>query len=601
MKHRAFHLLVILSFVLLLLVFIYEYLSLNLWDYDFWWHIASGRYIIENGHIPDKDPFSYTSELEENRNLMPERESFILKQYWLGQIIFFHVYRAFDASGIIVLRALIFLAIILSILWKLKKDEVSFYIIFLSVFLTALTTLSYTAERPVLFTILFSVVVFIILDDFRVRRSKSILLLPPLLLLWANLHGGFILGDVIIGAFIIGESVEHYLLKRTDYTKRDLYIFYASCITAVLLSGLNPNSFKAFYLVFFQKHKIFWQGIEEYVPTLSLYKNRMRPLDIGYVSLLSVFPLVLVFRIRKIGLTHLLLLIGLTIMSLVAFRFVIYFVLVGALILATELHFVIASLFERGFLTRYKDHFRHIALLLVLFYSCFLFASEVNFRMPAFKTSRASVPEQSVDFIEKKHLSGNLYNDFVFGGYVQWRLYPWKKNFVDTRSINFTVLSEARWINSGTRSLKKKDIPEGKTPLWERLLNHYKVNIILLDTLDVHGKLTPLVGVLVDNDKWKPVFADAISIVFLRDTDNNREIIKENRMTNESVYTAILERTERGALRHKNNPNYLISMGDIFYRMGNAKDAIDAYDRAVKRLPEDDPARIQIERLQKEM
>ena len=51
-------------------LFVY-YLKVNLWDYDFWWHAATGRYIVTEKHLPDKDPFSFTSELQENKNAFP--------------------------------------------------------------------------------------------------------------------------------------------------------------------------------------------------------------------------------------------------------------------------------------------------------------------------------------------------------------------------------------------------------------------------------------------------------------------------------------------------------------------------------------------------
>src|SRR3972149_7888916 len=90
--------LIILSFVILISSFFYVFISAKLFDSDFWWHISTGRYIVETGSIPDKDPFSYTSNLVENRNLFQERENFILKQYWLGQGIFFFFYD-FSWSG----------------------------------------------------------------------------------------------------------------------------------------------------------------------------------------------------------------------------------------------------------------------------------------------------------------------------------------------------------------------------------------------------------------------------------------------------------------------------------------------------------------------
>lgn len=599
MKIKATRILICLSFILLFIVFINKYLSLSLWDYDYWWHIATGRYIIEEHHLPESDPFSYTSELEENKNLIPERESFILTQYWISQIVFYLVYRTFNEAGIIVLRALIFLAIIISILWKLKKNGVSFYLCFLSVFIVGLTTLSFTAERPVLFTMLFSVIVYLLLDNFRIRKDGLIFLLPPVMLLWANMHGGFILGDVMIGAYIVGETIST-ALKRSVYTKKELLVFYSVCILAIAFSAVNPNGFEAFTMSLSPKYKIFLEGIEEYSSTFSLYRDNLRPLDIGYIILLILLPITFILRVKKLNASHILLLSVLTIMSLISFRFVIYFVFIAVIIVGTELHCLLETLFNRGFFIKSQQRLTFALGIMTLVSSIALFTSTINFNWFNFtKAAGYSVPENAVDFIEENNISGRLYNDFVFGGYVTWRLYPWKKNFIDTRAINYTVLSEARWINFAKESAHNKEIQADKTPLWERLLDHYKIDIVLLDTLDVHGMLTPLVIKLLDNKKWVPVHVDLISVVFVRDKQNNRSVIEEHYITKDEVLNSILQRATRGALTNKRNPNFLISIGNIYYNMGRMDDALIAYDYAIERLPKNDPLRVSIEKIKK--
>src|SRR4030043_2282171 len=120
--------LIILSFVILISSFFYVFISAKLFDSDFWWHISTGRYIVETGSIPDKDPFSYTSNLQENKNLLPERENFILKQYWLSQVLFYLIYDYTGSKGIIILRALILIIVLLLVLLRLKKRNVSFFI-----------------------------------------------------------------------------------------------------------------------------------------------------------------------------------------------------------------------------------------------------------------------------------------------------------------------------------------------------------------------------------------------------------------------------------------------------------------------------------------
>ncbi|HAM49196.1 MAG TPA: hypothetical protein DCP92_00305 [Nitrospiraceae bacterium] len=217
------------------------------------------------------------------------------------------------------------------------------------------------------------------------------------------------------------------------------------------------------------------------------------------------------------------------------------------------------------------------------------------------KAISTSVPESAVDFIKNNHLEGNIYNDFVFGGYITWRLYPWKKTFIDTRSLNATVLSEAAWIYYARESLTDKPLSEGKSPLWEKLLDHYQVDIVMLDTLNVHGVLAPLVLKLLDSKTWVPLYADSLSVVFVRQAPNNRATIENHRIEEGAVFSEIIERAKRGALMNRNNSNFLVSLGDILSRIGHTDDALRAYEFAAQRSPDDRTLTTKIEELKKKI
>ena len=84
-----------------LLICFFSYFSLGVWDSDFWWHIASGNWILEHSALPQVDPFQVFSSSDVVRN------DTVLKGQWLGQLLFVAVYNGFDAWGIVVLRAIV--------------------------------------------------------------------------------------------------------------------------------------------------------------------------------------------------------------------------------------------------------------------------------------------------------------------------------------------------------------------------------------------------------------------------------------------------------------------------------------------------------------
>ena len=82
------------------------YYAIPLWDSDFWWHIASGRWILQQG-LPDSDPFGVFPALDGVRN------DTILKGQWLGQVILYVLYALGGIDGVVAFRVLVLLAALL--------------------------------------------------------------------------------------------------------------------------------------------------------------------------------------------------------------------------------------------------------------------------------------------------------------------------------------------------------------------------------------------------------------------------------------------------------------------------------------------------------
>ena len=212
-----------------------------------------------------------------------------------------------------------------------------------------------------------------------------------------------------------------------------------------------------------------------------------------------------------------------------------------------------------------------------------------------------SVPKGATDFIKSNKIEGNMFNDMGFGGYLIWELYPWKKVFIDTRQVNYTVSTEFFWIIGSVRSIQNPELPEGKKPLWKRLLDHYEIDIVIIDTVGVMGQIKPLIFSLLKSDEWVPVYIDIMSVVFVRDNEANKEIINKHNILDDIVYNAVLLRLTNYAGMDKRNPRLLISIGDVFYEMGRYEDALTAYEYADKRKPNDKFIKYKIEKIKQEM
>ena len=162
-------------------------------DPDLFWHLASGDWMLDHGRLLDHDVFSFT------RAGAPYASG-----QWLGQLALALAFRAGGWVGIDVLRAALvgvgafFLArAVLRVqphpAWAAPP-----------LLAALLVTKIVWGDRPQLFTLaLFPLVLDILLAARLDGRLRRLAVVPPLLVLWANLHGAFPVGLALVAIFTI--------------------------------------------------------------------------------------------------------------------------------------------------------------------------------------------------------------------------------------------------------------------------------------------------------------------------------------------------------------------------------------------------------------
>src|SRR6266571_5016228 len=90
----------------------------------------------------------------------------------------------------------------------------------------------FTVDRPLLLTSCLTALFIAILET-----RKGLWLLPPLALVWANGHGGFFMGWLVLGAY----SLEPLIRLRKQRPGREDWRLWIVAAVSILISGLNPN------------------------------------------------------------------------------------------------------------------------------------------------------------------------------------------------------------------------------------------------------------------------------------------------------------------------------------------------------------------------
>src|SRR4051812_13874791 len=93
------------ALLILAAVLLFGMFSREIYDSDFWWHLRSGQYIVEQHRLPAPDPFSWTTAMA--RDTTPGEagtRQFNLTMEWLAQVAFYGLWKVGGSVAIVCAR-----------------------------------------------------------------------------------------------------------------------------------------------------------------------------------------------------------------------------------------------------------------------------------------------------------------------------------------------------------------------------------------------------------------------------------------------------------------------------------------------------------------
>lgn len=516
---------------LALTVLLAVYAMRPIMDLDFWWHLKTGELILQNRALLSIDPFNYTG-----NPTVSGREAVILNGYWLWQITAATLYRLWGFNGIFLLKLATATLLGWTAFREMSRLHLSNATRLLLATLGALVVITiYNLERPQVLSFLFLTMLIGMIARIRNNERPNWLLIP-LMLIWSNIHGGFVVGDLVLGLAAAGFIVQyrHYRNKLIGL------ITWAGCGT--LASFANPNGWNAFLETFnFLNSSIGTAFIAEYRSSLFVFTNisSMAAICIWLISLATLAGLA---QARPRYWPDIL--IGL------------FIVVFGNRYLRNAGFIAVALLPLTGYYTAVLTAsipaaLRRYAAMTALLVSgtviAILLTGEIRLQKSSTGPVAGFFTTAMADYLKTSSLTGNMFNDFGMGGYLNWSLYPQRKTFIDNRELNTEVSRHYLDIALGNQTYSK-----GK-PLYELLLDNYQIDLVAMRLSLPNGELQPLLKLLFTKPEWVPVFLDWNSFVLARQTDLNAEAIRMNAI-DKSDFLAILARTASDLT--KSNPDY---------------------------------------------
>jgi hypothetical protein len=509
-------------------------------DFDTWFHLRTGAYVVQNHKLPVPDPFSWTTDM--GRPAYPGEETtrdLNLKHEWLSQVILYLVYAVGGFPGMVLFRAGCLTAFCAIVGWVAYRRTGRFYLSIAATMAAGMIARSAATDRPFLLTYLLMAVTLWILE-----RRRGLWVLPPLFVFWANAHGGYFMGWVLLGAYC-GEAL---FLRLRGQPLKDEKTLWAASLIAILASGLNPTYFNVVPGMLAYRQSLLQKTLKEW------HSPALWPPS-WYSVLLFAAAGVLLWARRRTRPSDWLLFAVFAAFSLMAQRNVILIGLIAPIVIASYL-----PEFQRP-LPRMVE----LAVPLVLL----LIAGERIASGNAFQWEVAGwqYPAGPVKFLKEHDVRAPMFNIYEWGGYLMWDAWPLQKTFVDGRALNESVFQDYWKIAYNYRDAQP-------------LLDKYGVQVLLLEGFEYWRGTVYMLGAALSDPsqtKWKLVYQDKTAMIFMRQPPPGVQPLNP-----EEVFTSLDAQCTDHVLHEPGKPGCAVGLADLYTKLGKTDRAatwLAAYDQ----------------------
>lgn len=475
-------------------------------DGDLGRHVTLGGYILDHLNIPRDDLFSHTLA---GASLTPHE--------WLSQVLFALAHRMGGLDGVVLLSAVL-IAGTFSLVYKQCAGRSQSPLLSLSMVIVAAAAASlHWLARPHLFTLLLVALWTGELERLEKGSPPRLWVFPVLMLLWANLHGAFLAGFVILGIYLAGEWAEGLSGPGAEVNRRSPQEEYVegrrSRLRTLLLAGgtsmlaslVNPAGWRLWETSLgFLRNRYLVGHTAEY-----LSPDFHAPASWPFLLMITLSILLLGYGRSRVGTSSLLLLAGWTAMGLYSARNVPIYAVTGAPVLAGVAGVWLKNEAVLGFWRRLDLRLAtvesslvgHVWPIAAICLAVLAFAGglRLDFARQGNRFDPQVFPVAAVDWLEGHSPPGNGFNHFPWGGYLLYRLWPEQRVFIDGQTDFY-----------GEALTREYEQVIGLGEGWREVLSRYQTGWVLVPPGSA------LAQALTHEPGWREVYRDGTAVVFFR-------------------------------------------------------------------------------------
>jgi len=494
-------------FIAILGVQLFTPLSVRLLgDAGIGWHIRTGQQILATHAVPHVDPFS---------SVMGGKPWFAWE--WFYDLMVGQLDAWWGLNGVVWLTAVVVAGVFATMFrFIILRGANALVALFLMLLATLGSTIHLLA-RPHVFGWLLALIWFWILESSEREsvagnRGRRLWLLPILMLAWVNLHGSFLLGFALLAIFWMGAFWDWYA-ARADRIEESLQKIAAAKrarqltgigLLSLLASFINPYGWKLHAHIYsYLTNRFLMDHVEEFQsPNFHGVAQRC------FAVLLIITIAALVLRGRRLRVSE-----GLTVLfavysALYSTRNIPVSSILIAIVIAPLLWPEQTQRPNSGPITGFANRVTtieqgqtgHVWCLVGALITLAICANEgrVGSRVLMNAHFGERVPAGAVDYLEKNQVAGPVLTPDVWGGYVIYRMYPKIKVVFDDRHDFYGE----QYVKAYLKSVRGE---EG----WQKFLDDSKPGCVLLP------KDTALASLLSQSDRWKSIYADEKTVLFV--------------------------------------------------------------------------------------
>ncbi len=444
-------------------------------DPDVWWHLRDAAQLLHTGHFIHTESWTFTVAGQPWINFE-----------WMAELPYYFAYRWMGDAGLYLVMLLLMAAIVIGVYCLSRLRSGSWTAAFIASIAAILFATVSFAPRTLLFGWLFLVIELGILWSLEKGRDYT-LCLPPLFLLWINTHGSWFIGFILMILFFSSGWIEGQWgnLSAARWTPPRQREFLLVMGASFVLLFVNPYGWR---LVAYPLDVAFRQNETiRYVAewgSLDFHTARAK-------VVLAVFALLAVLQLVRRIRWNLQDLIFLAIAVYAGFTYMRFLFLAGILVAPLFAMRLGKGRKPSALPAKGERWVNGLAMAALLAF--------IAIRIPTEQQLRAGVaavyPEKALPYVRSLARQGKLFNDFKWGGYLEWNA-PQVKEFADTR---VDIFVHEGVLRDYLRATKVDDT--------YAILNKYQIRYVLL------ARDAPMVYLLEHGQDWKTTYQDDQAVV----------------------------------------------------------------------------------------